>query len=242
MIRRAIFIVLSFALLFSFALYSKFADSDVVARIDFDVAVKLQERIDTSTHLRFTRAIGEVMEASTFFASPIFSVGAIGLITLIGFVKEKKWKKKIRILAIPILFALLVVGEMYGKSVVHHPAPPFFMIKNPTTIFPKYYINDEFSYPSGHAARAVFLALCIWFLAIKSREAGSGSARQFSNKKIWKKKLWIGITLGIYVGLVFVSRIYLGHHWLSDVIGGTLLGSALGFLVLFAAEEAADRS
>lgn len=215
MIRRAIFIVLSFALLFSFALYSKFVDSDVVARIDFDVTVKLQERIDTSTRLRFTRAIGEVMEASTFFASPVFSVGAIGLITLIGLVKEKKWKKKIRILAIPILFALLVVGEMYGKSVVHHPAPPFFMIKNPTTIFPKYYINDEFSYPSGHVARAVFIAVLVLRI------------RYYVLRK--NKRLWILAGLSIYVGLVSLSRIYLGHHWLSDVIGGVILGGALGF-------------
>jgi membrane-associated phospholipid phosphatase len=47
-----------------------------------------------------------------------------------------------------------------------------------------------------------------------------------------RKKLWVGAGLGIYVGLVAIGRIYLGHHWLSDVIGGVLLGGGLGVLTL----------
>lgn len=207
--------ILGVFLLLSFALLSKAVNSDLIGvksgflkDTDFAVTVKVQERIDTSVRLRLADAVGEIMEGSTFFASPLFSTVAVGLITLSSFWKRKTWRKKMGVLMIPVLFGFLVLGEVYGKSVVHHPAPPFFMIKNPTTIFPKYYINEQYSYPSGHAARGVFLAL---LLCITMR-----------------KRLLVICGLGLYVLLVSVSRIYLGHHWFSDVVGGSLLGGAFG--------------
>ncbi len=86
------------------------------------------------------------------------------------------------------------------------------MIKHTTSVFPANYINEQFSYPSGHAARAVFIAVITWVL--------------------FHRKKWVKIGLVFYILLVAVSRIYLGHHWLSDVISGALLGSGLGLLTL----------
>lgn len=40
-------------------------------------------------------------------------------------------------------------------------------------------------------------------------------------------RVLIGAILLGYVVLVSVSRIYLGHHWFSDVLGGLLLGSGV---------------
>lgn len=43
---------------------------------------------------------------------------------------------------------------------------------------------------------------------------------------------FISATVKLLVGLVGVSRIYLGHHWASDVLGGYALGTA--YLVILA--------
>jgi undecaprenyl-diphosphatase len=161
------------------------------------------------------------MEGFTFFASPEVSVVAVLGITGLALYDWKRKKIRWNSLFIPLLFFFLVMGEVYGKSVVHHPAPPFFMIKNPTTMFPKYYINEQFSYPSGHAARAVFLAIISLYITLRT------SFFKKKNVKIGSVFVFVG-----YIGLVSISRIYLGHHWLSDVVGGWLLGGGMIFLVL----------
>lgn len=189
-------IITAAVLLFSFTLLSKYEDRAVIRNLDFTVTVRVQHFVNKFCT---TRCDG-MFEDIGFFASPLFSV----IVVLFLSVKRKSFR-------IPFLFALLTFAEIYGKSVVAHPAPPFFMLKNPTTIFPTYHVWQEFSYPSGHAARAIFLAVL---------------AYPFIRKRLWKV-----IALGMYVGLISLSRIYLGHHWLSDVGGGLLLGGGLGVLI-----------
>jgi undecaprenyl-diphosphatase len=190
--------------------------------LDFAATVKIQERIDKSGKLRLAAIVGEVMEGSTFFASPMFSVIVIVFISLVSFYDWKRKKIRWVSLSIPFFFGLLILGEIYGKNVVHQPSPPIIMIKNPTTMFPKYYINESFSYPSGHSARAVFISLITYFLLVHQNNFTSES----------KRKLGTFVVLLGYVMLVSISRIYLGHHWLSDVLGGSLLGLGFGLLTL----------
>jgi membrane-associated phospholipid phosphatase len=215
--KRSVLVILSVLFLIFFTLFSWAVKRGAFRSEDFAFTVKVQEAIDTSPRLRLSRLVGEVMEGSTFFASPEFSIIIIIFITIIIFIKTKK--NRLGALVIPALFVLLVLAEIYGKNVVHHPAPPFFMIKNPTTIFPKYYINEQFSYPSGHSSRAVFLALSSFYVL-------------FSIFPMGKKRMVLGIICVGYILLVSVSRIYLGHHWLSDVIGGGLVGGGISFIAI----------
>ena len=208
--KRLHLLLLGLALLLSFTIFSRYIKRGSMKEADFAVTVKVQERIDTSSRLRLASLTGDVMEGSSLLASPLVSVIAITIITVITFIKRKKYRTAA--LVIPIVFGLMTLAEIYGKSVVHHPAPPFFLLKNPTSIFPKYYVWEDFSYPSGHAARAVFLSTLLFFSM--------------------KKRAWTAFGLGIFVTLISISRIYLGHPWLSDVIGGLILGSGSGLLTL----------
>ncbi len=102
--------------------------------------------------------------------------------------------------------ALTIVGSgifvFLGKLLVHR--------LRPGEIIP-YYQELSLSFPSGHATAAVaFYGFIIYFL--------------WKHLRTWKAKtltLFIGVFIIILVG---ISRMYLGVHYLSDVLGGYLLG------------------
>lgn len=226
--RKTFWLLTSIALLALFALFSKYIKQGRMRDIDFAVTVKIQDRMAKLD----TQRLDGLLENVGILASPVFTATAMIVITFLTVIKRKKKRVRLFVLVIPLTFILMTIAEMYGKSVVHHPAPAFFLLKNPTTIFPKYHVWEEYSYPSGHTARATFLAVVFFFLTMEPCFAKASVGRQFSNITKVKKKLWIGLGLGIYIALVSLSRVYLGHHWLSDVIGGGLLGSGISIFVM----------
>jgi membrane-associated phospholipid phosphatase len=73
-----------------------------------------------------------------------------------------------------------------------------------------YRATDPHSFPSGHAARAMLIAV----LAI-----GLGPA-------------WLAVILCLWMPLVSLARVAMGVHYLSDVAAGVLLGGIAGVIVL----------
>ncbi len=218
-LHRRIIILSVFFLLIFFYGFSREVKRGRFKDLDFAVTVKIQDRMP--------KRFDEFWEDIGFFASPVVTSVFVMALTVWSFIKAKGLKKKMATLLIPFAFGLLTLAELYGKSVVHHPAPPFFLLKNPTTIFPKYYVNEQYSYPSGHAGRAVFVAILL-FATMKQPARSAGGF----NNIIMRKKLWIKFALVIFVGLVLIGKVYLGQHWFSDVVGGIIIGTALsmGFL------------
>jgi undecaprenyl-diphosphatase len=67
------------------------------------------------------------------------------------------------------------------------------------------------AFPSGHASRAFAVAT---LLVIRFR---------------W----WVKIPAGAFAVLVGISRVYLGLHWPSDILGGAIVGIGLALLIEF---------
>jgi len=81
-------------------------------------------------------------------------------------------------------------------------------------------ILDSYSFPSGHVMFYVGYFGFIWFLVYTLL------------KRSWKRTSLL-VVLGIFIGLVGMSRIYLGQHWASDVLGAYLLGSLTLAVILW---------
>lgn len=214
---KIIFLIACISLI-AFGVLSKYEDRQFMRNLDYAVTVKVQDRIDTSSHLRLASLVGNTMEGATFFASPGFTVLVTLIVTGILLYDRRKKSWRVSGLIVPLALIAIVVFEIYGKSIVHHPSPPFAMVKHPTTIFPADYVNEQYSYPSGHAARSLFMAIIIGIALWR--------------EGIRKKYIYTGaiLLLSGYVLLVSISKVYLGHHWFSDVVGGLLLGASFGLL------------
>lgn len=70
------------------------------------------------------------------------------------------------------------------------------------------------SYPSGHSMVVMSMYLAIFYLLTK-------------NEKDKNKRVSIGLVVGIYIISMGISRMYLGVHWPTDIIGGYICGYLL---------------
>jgi membrane-associated phospholipid phosphatase len=71
-------------------------------------------------------------------------------------------------------------------------------------------IADHGSYPSGHVANSATLAMAAFVIF---------------------PRVWVAVVGGVWVVLMAFSRTYLHAHWLSDTVGGALIGAGVALVV-----------
>lgn len=186
-----------------FVFFSYLVHKDVFVQFDFDTTVRLQDKISR----RFDTAFSIFSDIGNFEV-------ALGVLIVILLLRRQ-------ILGIVSLglFGLFHLIELYGKLFVQHPPPPEFMIRTQKLLeFPQFHVRSEFSYPSGHAGRAAFLTALLGVWVLRSKKLSK-----------LQKTCILGL-LAVYDISMLVTRVYLGEHWASDVIGGAMLGLALGII------------
>jgi undecaprenyl-diphosphatase len=109
-----------------------------------------------------------------------------------------------------VLFLLLTPGagllSGLAKTLVERPRPTGDGIRIMSQLL-------DYSYPSGHVVGYVsFYGLLFFFVYVLFKRSPWRTGALFA--------------LGSLVGLIGLSRIYVGHHWVSDAIGGYALGAA----------------
>ncbi len=108
-----------------------------------------------------------------------------------------------------VLMAIATAGSVLitvlGKDLVGRARPPLSLAVPPLETSP--------SFPSGHALNAtVVLGLAAYLVMLGRRHLRS--------------KVLVASAVVVFVIAMGLSRVWLGHHWLTDVMAGWLVGLA----------------
>ncbi len=189
-----------------YALLTIIVNARVLAGADHEITTRLQQIVPRAADL----------------PSSILSLLGSAEVTVLIFaalVLLARPQVRVRLVA---LFALVTLLELQGKTMIDQPEPPRELLRYVFAFgTPTGKLNTLFSYPSGHAARTSFLVALAITLIAQSR------ARPLT------KRVTIALLI-VAEAAMLISRVYIGDHWTSDVIGGTLLGVGLA---LFSVER-----
>lgn len=165
--------------------------------------------IDKSIHdfvIKFSSEITtSIMKIFTFFGSTIFIV-ILSIILFIIFIILKQKDKAFKMASVIIISTII---NNIIKIIIRRPRPEYITV-----------VENTFSYPSGHTMASTTLYGILLYLLLKSN----------LNKSY---KIGFGIILGNLPLLVGISRIYLGAHFFTDVLGGYLLSGLILTIVYY---------
>jgi membrane-associated phospholipid phosphatase len=137
---------------------------------------------------------------------PILAVAAILFLAL----RRRSWTPVILIASAGLGSLLMTVA---GKDIIDRDRPPLADAVPPYEYSP--------SFPSGHTLNAIVIAgIVAYLLMLRQR---STHARVLTI-----------VVASVFAATVGLSRVFLGHHWFTDVLAGWVLGGAWLALVITA--------
>ena len=142
----------------------------------------------------------------------LFSILGSFLGFLIVFLLAIKFTNKRFCTVFALTYILGVLGNYILKHIISRPRP--FEVYESISDFTS---ANGSSMPSGHAVSASIIAIFACFMVIK---LAKNKFTKFASI----------ITACLYVGVVCLSRMYLGVHFLTDVLVGVTLGSLISFI------------
>jgi membrane-associated phospholipid phosphatase len=129
---------------------------------------------------------------------PILAVAAILFLSI----RRKSWTPAILIAAAGLGSLLMTIA---GKDIIDRDRPPLADAVPPYDYSP--------SFPSGHTLNAIVIAGVIAYLLVLRQRSASTRVLTITVASLF------ALTIGL-------SRVFLGHHWFTDVLAGWTLGGA----------------
>jgi len=154
-----------------------------------------------SAKLRMAERPGIFCSVAAFLAhsgDSWFWWGALGLLWWLGTPFWKNWAQTILLSIIALAVVVLSIKFLVRRQ---RPAGDWGGFYRKT---------DPHSFPSGHAARAILIAVLV---------TGLGPA-------------WLIAVLWVWAPLVCLARVVMGVHYLSDILAGVLTGLLAGMGIL----------
>ena len=172
-----------------------------------DPLVRWDVHLAAWLHAHSSPALVALFEVVTYAGNVIVLAALVA--TACGLLLRRRAVTEAAFLVLVAVGVQLVNGGL--KLLFHRPRPELSFIH-----------LDTYSFPSGHAASATAIYGALAFLLV--RRAG------------WTRRVAVGASAVLVVAVIGFSRLYLGVHYLSDVLAGFCVGASWLFACLIAFE------